>query len=167
MLGDTQHLCRDSGHPASLDQPDGFQLEFQRVPRPSFRFAHFFLLKLILTHQLRSTFFGGKVKPSGIEGALQHCMRLEKRAVVRVLDKLIKGATFVARDTADMRQGVVAVETYAARVSVDGAEYVARIVVREVQDGRRFYDHVAFVNRKRKARQLLRGIGSRVWQPSV
>lgn len=94
-------------------------------------------------------------------------MRLEKRAVVRVLDKLIKGATFVARDTADMRQGVVAVETYAARVSVDGAEYVARIVVREVQDGRRFYDHVAFVNRKRKARQLLRGIGSRVWQPSV
>ena len=40
-----------------------------------------------------------------------------------------------------MRLGVRAVETYAARVSIDGIPFVARLVVREVQDGNRFYDH--------------------------
>ena len=38
------------------------EFEFQCVPGPWFRFAHFFLLKLIFNHQLWSTFFGGKVK---------------------------------------------------------------------------------------------------------
>ncbi|WP_310626393.1 hypothetical protein, partial [Limnohabitans sp.] len=50
----------------TLDQPDGLQLEFQCVPRPSYRIAHFSLLKLIFTYQLRSTFFRGKVIASGL-----------------------------------------------------------------------------------------------------
>ncbi len=82
-----------------------------------------------------------KIAKSGIENALQHGMNLEKRAVVRVLDKLIENAALVVRDTKNMKQGVKSIETFASRVSVDGKPYVARIVVRELADGRRFYDH--------------------------
>ena len=74
LLGDAEYLgrhcrhCRDCRQLAALDQPDrfrlpasGFRLLFQCVPRPLFRFAPFLVVKLIFTHQLRSTFFGGKV----------------------------------------------------------------------------------------------------------
>jgi hypothetical protein len=61
VWGNAQYLGCDSRHLATFEQPDGLQLEFQCVPRPSYRFAHFSLLKLIFTYQLRSTFFGGKV----------------------------------------------------------------------------------------------------------
>jgi len=82
-----------------------------------------------------------RIEPSGIESSLSHGLSRQKRAVVPVLDSLLRGATFIARDTENMRPGVRAVETYAARVSIDGIPFVARLVVREVQDGNRFYDH--------------------------
>jgi hypothetical protein len=78
---------------------------------------------------------------SGLQDALQHGMQIQKRAVVAILDKLIERATFVARDTENMKQGVRAIETYAARALIDGQSFIVRLVVREVQDGRRFYDH--------------------------
>lgn len=43
----------------------------------------------------------------------------EKVASVLVVDDLLRHAAFVVRDTADMRPGIVAVETYAGRVAVD------------------------------------------------
>ena len=61
QFGDTQHLGRDSRNLATFHQSNSFHLEFQRVPRPSFRFTQFYLLKLIFTHQPKSTFFRGKV----------------------------------------------------------------------------------------------------------
>lgn len=82
-----------------------------------------------------------KIEPSGIDNALQHGRGPEKVAVLPVLDSLLRTAAFVVRDTHNMRKGVAAIETYAARVAVDGKPFVARIVVREVADGRRFYDH--------------------------
>ncbi|MDR1367091.1 MAG: hypothetical protein LBJ76_00030, partial [Candidatus Accumulibacter sp.] len=82
-----------------------------------------------------------KIAASGLNNSLQHGMNLEKRAVISILDQLVENGIFVARDTENMRPGVKAVETFASRVSVDGKPFVARIVVREVQDGRRFYDH--------------------------
>ena len=82
-----------------------------------------------------------KISRAGIDNALQHGMNTEKRAIVAVLDPLMENAVFVVRDNQNMKPGIKAVETYAARVSVDGKPFVARLVVREVQDGRRFYDH--------------------------
>jgi hypothetical protein len=82
-----------------------------------------------------------RIEDSGLENALQHGMNIQKRAVIAVLDKMLEGAAFVVRDTENMRPGVAAVETFAARVSIDDAHFVARLVVREVADGRRFYDH--------------------------
>jgi hypothetical protein len=82
-----------------------------------------------------------RITKRGIENSLQHGMKKEKRAVVSVLDKLLENAVFMARDTENMKPGVRAVETFAHRVAVDGKPFVARLIVRELSDGRRFYDH--------------------------
>ncbi len=82
-----------------------------------------------------------RVEESSLDNALQHGMNVQKRSVVAVLDKLIENAVFVVRDTENMRQGIAAIETFAAQVVVDGEPFIARLVVREVGDGRRFYDH--------------------------
>lgn len=82
-----------------------------------------------------------RVAKSGINNALQHGMNLQKRAVVSGLDQLLENAALVAVDSENMRQGVKAVETFASPVTIDSEAFVARLVVRELQDGRRFYDH--------------------------
>jgi N12 class adenine-specific DNA methylase/2'-5' RNA ligase len=82
-----------------------------------------------------------RVARSGIRSALQHGIGPEKVAVLRALNDLITDATFVARDTTHLPPGATAVETYAGRVSVDGRPFIVRLVIKEVQDGRRFYDH--------------------------
>lgn len=82
-----------------------------------------------------------RIEPRGVKNALSHGIGPQKVAVVSALGDLLRDAVFVGRHTDGLRPGVVAVETYAARVRVDGAPFVARLVVREVQDGRRFYDH--------------------------
>jgi hypothetical protein len=81
------------------------------------------------------------VDRGGIKSALAHGIKPENVAVLRVVPGRLEDATFVYRDTEGAPEGIVAVETYAAQVSVDGRPYVARLVVREAQDGRRFYDH--------------------------
>ena len=82
-----------------------------------------------------------QIDRQGIDNALQHGLSIQKRAVVPALGTLLEKAVFIVRDTEGMKSGVKAVETYAARVNVDGIPFVARMVVRELQDGRRFYDH--------------------------
>lgn len=82
-----------------------------------------------------------KIAKSGLDNALQHGMGPEKIALLARIDDLIETATLAARDVRNMRPGVLAVETYAVPVVIAGQQGVARLVVREVHDGRRFYDH--------------------------
>jgi hypothetical protein len=82
-----------------------------------------------------------RLDPTSVGNALSHGIGPEKAAAGTVLDRLIEGAVPVARDTTDMKPSVVAVETFACRLRVGARAYVARLVVRQLQDGRRFYDH--------------------------
>ena len=60
-LGDAQYLGCDGYRLSAFDQSHRLHFELQRVLGPFPRFTHCALLELIFNHQLRSTFFGGKV----------------------------------------------------------------------------------------------------------
>lgn len=81
------------------------------------------------------------VAPSGIKNSLQHGIGPEKVAVISELDRLLETSTLIVRDSNNMKPGVAAVETYAGKAEIGGSGFIARLVVRETRDGRRFYDH--------------------------
>jgi hypothetical protein len=65
-FGNVQNLRCDQHRLTKFNQPYRLRLVFQRALDSSLRFTHFVLHELIFAHQLRSTYFRGKLNQQAL-----------------------------------------------------------------------------------------------------
>src|SRR5690606_18047894 len=108
---------------------------------------------------------------AGIQKTLRHAGNPDHVRSLIALRELMRNAVHVRREpNPDQAQAQMVpwVHTYAARLQIGDRVVTVRLTVKEMRDGRRFYDHVLLTARERalpRAAQIAQQQGAEIRQP--